>query len=119
MSKQGRVISSRRNGVNGKYAPQISLAHSGFPNRARRGAPKLELVRIKPSTPEPCTTLKSVTVISGRARDLSCVFSSAVPVLAAASSTALAIGCEEARSRFAAIARAFGEKRGAEILWRH
>mmetsp|Transcript_4050 Transcript_4050/g.13543 ORF Transcript_4050/g.13543 Transcript_4050/m.13543 type:complete len:713 (+) Transcript_4050:348-2486(+) len=94
--------------------PQISLAHSGFPNRARRGAPKLELVRIKPSTPEPCTTLKSVTVISGRARDLSCVFSLAVPVPVAASSTALAIGCVEARSRFAAIARAFGEKRGAE-----
>mmetsp|Transcript_4564 Transcript_4564/g.19456 ORF Transcript_4564/g.19456 Transcript_4564/m.19456 type:complete len:518 (+) Transcript_4564:1872-3425(+) len=88
----------------------ISEAHSGLPKRARRGGPNAAASAARagetsPSTPEPCTTLNSVTATSGSA-----VPSSAAR--AAASRTARAIGCVAPRSRFAAIASAAGDNEG-------
>ena len=93
-----------------RWSPAISDAHAGFPKRARRGGPNARASApstgtTRPSTPEPCTTLNSVTAIAGSAWPASAA-------RAAAASTARAIGCVAPRSRFAAMASAAGDDAG-------
>ena len=101
-----RRRASARSGV-----PAISHAHSTLPNRANRGGPHSTPTtpgRTRPSTPYPCTTLKSLTATSGEAPD--------ADADAAASSVARAMGCVAPRSRLAAMANAVGFDVGDDAI---